>query len=281
MLDFGSESIFLKFSIIPVLYYIYGYLNTGYNFAKDVTLNQLFIKCIPNFIVFFAYFMLTDVFKKTHETELLKNRENLALMQLNTATEQMELLRREEKQSAIYRHDLRHHMNYLNLCITENKLEEATNYIKQIFEEMDNLKVIQYCTNESINLILTLYATKAKNKNIEISIESSATNFSRFQIIDLCSLLSNVLENAVNACEQIDDKSKRYIKFRMYEKNNKLCMYICNSFVTPPVFEHELPISTKKGHGIGVISIVHVVEKYNGIYEFLAENGEFKFQTLL
>lgn len=200
-------------------------------------------------------------------------------MQLNMATEQVSHLRATEKQSAIYRHDLRHHMNYLKACIDANKLAEASAYIEQIFEEIRQTQVEQYCSNESINLILASYASKAKQNNLSVDFDIKDVDFSGFQIIDLCSLLSNALENALEACKQMEKSDNRNIRLRIYEKNGKFCFHISNSYALLPVFQHGIPVASKEGHGMGTLSMIHVVEKYNGIYGFHAEDGKFTFRA--
>ena len=64
-------------------------------------------------------------------------------------------------------------------------------------------------------------------------------------------------------------------------KNEQLCINLANSYEEPPVFENNIPISQRSGHGYGVQSIISVVDKYQGIYGFFAENGEFRFQASL
>ena len=109
----------------------------------------------------------------------------------------------------------------------------------------------------------------------------TASDFSRFQITDLCSLFANALENAIHACEKIPAPGKRYITLKVYEKNNRICIQIANSYLQNPVFENEIPVSHEPNHGIGVKSMISVVEKYHGVYGFFAEDGEFRFQASL
>lgn len=279
MLKYGNSALFWKFSLIPLLFYFYAYSISGYDFTRFNSMNNFLMKRVPELIVFTSYFLFIDIFKRTYETEVLKSHERLMLMELSTAAEQLELLRSAQTQSAIYRHDLRHHMHYINTCIDTRKLSEASAYIAQIFEETDHIQVERYCCNESINLILAYYAAKAKEQNVTVNFEISTVDFTRFQIIDLCSLFSNALENALKACEQLDEQDKRYIKLRIYEKNKKLCLHISNSYVSPPVLEYGIPVTAEKEHGIGTISMIHVVEKYNGVYRFYAENENFIFQA--
>ena len=278
MLTYAENSMFFLFTAVPLLYYIYTYALTQYQLADRVVNKQFFIQQIPVLIVLIAYMLLIQIFKIVSEKAEMKNAQNLAAAQLNAAKEQIEQLRTADKQTAIYRHDLRHHMNYLNACISENRLQEAAIYIRQTCENIDNTKVVQYLENESVNLILSSYAGKAKEQDVAISIHVTAVDFSRFQITDLCSLLANALENAIKAAAQSDDTTLRYVALRLYEKSNRLCLELRNGYSDEPVLENNIPVSQETGHGIGVKSIIQVIDKYNGVYGFSAKNGMFCFQ---
>ena len=106
-----------------------------------------------------------------------------------------------------------------------------------------------------------------------------AYDFSKFQITNLCSLFANAFENAIHACVQLPQPDDRYISLKLYEKNGKLCINMSNSYHTAPVFKNDVPVTSANGHGIGIQSMISVIEKYHGIYGFFAENGEFRFQA--
>lgn len=279
ILAYAENSVFVGFTAIPMLYYIYVFSLTKYQFADRVANTQFFIEQIPLFIVLISYILLTQIFKLVSEKAEFKNAQNLVNAQLNAASEQIERLRISEQQSAIYRHDLRHHMRYLNTCIAESRLQEAEEYIQQTCTDVDAASLKRYSDNEAINLILSYYVGKANEKEIAIELHVTATDFSRFHSTDLCSLLSNALENAINASSQAEDSSLRYVKLRLFEKSTRLCMELRNGCATETVFEHSIPVSQKNGHGIGVKSILHVVEKYEGIYQFSRKEDAFILQV--
>lgn len=275
-LKFGEPALFWKFILVPVLYYLYCYLYSGYNFMRIQTLNGYFVNRIPELMMLVFYLILPDIFKTICEKTFLEKRRDFMQMQLSSATDQIEQLRKAQQQTEIYRHDLRHHMHYLNSCLVENRTEDASAYIHQIFEKIDHLQVTRYCTNESVNLILTSYADKAAAQGISMDIRVTGVDFSRFQIMDICSLLSNALENALKASAQ--SETKRFVSLHMFEKNTSLCIRQSNSFGQKPVFKNGVPVSFREGHGIGIKSMLYVIGKYQGIYKFSVENEQFLFQ---
>lgn len=75
--------------------------------------------------------------------------------------------------------------------------------------------------------------------------------------------------------------SNRIITVKVFDKNNKLCINITNTYAVEPVFVNNTPVSDKAGHGIGIRSIISVIEKYNGVYDFFTEDGVFYFQACI
>lgn len=279
-LKYESKKTILLFFLLPLAYYILEYTFTVYTDLL-YTGGPVVIDFMDSFIVlfFFILSMLSlDFSNKKNEAE----RENLLLTTAATqAQKEIEQLNISQKQASIYRHDLRHHMTFLQNCIAENKLDQALEYIHQICTDINNSCVIRYCNNEALNLILSSYADQAKDAGIDVRISVTATDFARFQITDLCSLFANALENAIHACQKIPVSEKRYITLKVFEKNDRVCINIANNYVQNPVFENEIPTSHEANHGIGVRSMISVVEKYHGVYGFFTENKEFRFQASL
>lgn len=279
-LKYEDDKILKLFIAVPLIYYVIEYCITVYT-------NLLYeggavIVEFMDAAVVIIYFIFSIIYLKTlYEKKEIEIEQALLVMMANQSKVEMEALRQSQKQAAIYRHDLRHHLNYLSTCISENNSKDALAYIAESFREIDCTNVIKYSDNESINLIISAYVAKSQEKNIYNEIKITATDFDRFAMLDLCSLLSNAFENAIHACEKISNKDNRYIKLRMYTKNNKLCVEIRNSYWVEPIFEQGLPISKEQGHGIGTKSITHVVEKYAGLYQFSVLNGEFIFQSTM
>ena len=274
ILEYADSKLVGWLSILPVLHYVYNYYTTRYHYFTIVTtINQDFWeRGLTLSITLFSYCLIIIFFKIIQEKSSTDAVQEMISQQLHDATQQLEQLRLAEKQAALYRHDMRHHFNYLNTCISQNKLEEATEYIQQI----------PYSSNESLNLVFSSFQKEAAENQIVFTVDAPAKDFTRFALIDLCKLLYNGLENAIKACLWVEDPKKRYIHIELYEKNNKLCCEISNSYTLEPHFnENGIPLSNRNNHGIGVKSMVYVVNKYHGIYKFSAENNEFRFQMCM
>ena len=177
------------------------------------------------------------------------------------------------------RHDLRHHIALLQGLVSKRQIDKIKEYLRAVQSDIDAITPIRFCENETVNLILSSFASKAKQSGIMFTVEAKLPDSLTLSDTELCSLLSNALENAIHACQKITDSSKRYIKLRMYSKNNKLCIDLHNSYQTEPTFHQGLPVSKEQGHGYGTKSVAQIIEKHGGIYQFSVKDGWFIFQA--
>lgn len=284
ILQYADGRLISWLSILPLLYYVFNYYTTKYQYFTIITVinREFWVRGLTLAIVLFSYCLIIIFFKIIREITANNAVQEMISQQLHDATQQLEQLRLAEKQAALYRHDMRHHFNYLNSCISQNKLQEATDYIQQIFDVFDDSKIIPYSSNESLNLVFSSFQKEAAENQITFTVNAPARDFTRFALLDLCKLLYNGLENAIKACQFIESQKDRYIHIELYEKNNKLCCEISNSYSVEPHFnENGIPISNRNNHGIGVKSMVYVVDKYHGVYKFSAKDGKFCFQMCM
>ena len=192
-------------------------------------------------------------------------------------------MRESQNKTRAYRHDLRHHLQYLSACLENGQYTQAQSYIRSISDEIEASRVTVYCENEAANLIFSSFAGRAAAKGIPLSIHAELPHALPLTESDLCVLLSNTLENALNACrrraEQIGESGS--IEVQTYEKSGKLFLQVVNDCVDTVRFEHGIPVSNQPGHGIGVRSICAIAERYGGIYSFAVQNGRFLLRVSL
>ena len=276
-----SPSDQLKFGVIPALYYGFDYLSRVYtNLLQSgnpaATEFMPFVCCMA-YLVFILYYST----KKRMEIQLQQVQKSLNL-QLTQAVREIDALRESQAMTSRYRHDLRHHLQYLAVCLENGQTEQAQNYIFGICEEIKTQNVQRYCENETANLILSAFAGRAKKDGIYINIQGSLPAFITLSDSDLCVLLSNALENAIYACQPIVAAGISCdIDVQVFDRNGKLFLQVTNPCQNTVRFEHGIPVSNQPDHGIGVQSICTIVERYGGIYDFSVQDGRFVLRLSL
>ncbi len=263
---------------VPLFYYLFDYTTAIYT---DVLYSgtEWAVQFMPSTISVFYFVFVILYYAETQKQATLQRERDMLDAQFRLAQTEFSTLRQMQQNAASYRHDMRHHFALLQGLASKEHIEGIKEYLRTAQSDMDAITPTRFCENETVNLILSAFATKAKQAEIMLTLDAKLPDLLPFSDTELCSLLSNALENAIHACEQIPDSNQRIIRLRMYSKNNKLCIDLHNSYQTEPVFWQGLPISEEQGHGFGTKSMVHIVEKHGGVFQFSVKEGWFVFQA--
>ena len=273
----GNKSCLL-FGAMPAFYYVFDYATTVYT---DLLYSgsRAAVQFMPFVTSAFYFLIILLYYAETQKQAMVQREWDMLDTQLRQAQMEFASPRQMQQNAVAYRHDMRHHFALLQGLASKGHTAEIKEYLRTAQSDIDAITPIRFCENETVNLILSTFAAKAKQSRIIFTIDAKLPDSLPFSDTELCSLLSNALENAIHACENIAAINKRYINLRMYSKNNKLCIDIRNSYQTESVFHQGFPVSKEQGHGFGTKSMAHVVEKYGGICQFSVKDGWFIFQA--
>ena len=269
------------FSLVPLSYslIIYSY---GRFDLDEIDIQRIFISTVLLFILAFsAYYMIFRFFRQTREQLTLQSEQNLLINQVAAAQLHFEALEESQEKTVIYRHDMRHHLALISSYLADNNGKAAQKYIAEVVRTIDDAVVEKYCSNYTVNLILYSYITHAKKEDIHVETHIDLPEQNSVSDMDLCVIFGNGIENAINACKDILGDKDRHIKIICKNKNDKIFIQITNSCEGEVEFADDMPVSTRKGHGLGTKSIAAVAQKYGGVYSFSAEDGVFTTNIIL
>ena len=150
-----------QFGLIPAVYYAFDYLTrayTGLLYSGDPVVLEFmpFICCVA-----YLVFLLYNHAEESKRQQLRQIQSNLDL-ELSQAVQEIDALRASQAMTIQYRHDLRHHLQYLSCCIANGQEERAQRYISSICGEIEAQRVRRWCENEAANLILSAFAGRAE-----------------------------------------------------------------------------------------------------------------------
>jgi sensor histidine kinase regulating citrate/malate metabolism len=101
---------------------------------------------------------------------------------------------------------------------------------------------------------------------------------------DIVTILSNLLNNALEACRKCDS-SRRILKLKFVNEDGMIKIGVRNTFNNPILYENGEIKSTKmlqtEDHGVGIKNIIEVIEKYDGSYVIKDDNQEFYFSIII
>lgn len=148
------------------------------------------------------------------------------------------------------------------------------------FVEDMQLTQINYCENKVIDALLHNKITLAKSKHIQVHTQVIAPDHLKIKLLDLISLFSNLLDNAIEASEKSADP---YLRIDCYPNKNYFVLKVVNSKRKEETVHLSNPISTKKdakNHGLGLHIIKNIVEKYDGDMQIYDE-GHFVMTEII
>lgn len=268
----------ILFGIMPVFYYLFDYITTVYT---DIMYQgtRAAVQFLPFVTAAFYFVFVLIYYEELKKQALLEREREILHTQFRLAQTEFNTLKQIQQNAATYRHDMRHHFSLLLGMANEERIHDMKEYLSTAQKDMDGITPLRLCKNETINLILSAYMNKAKESAIEMTSDIKLPDSLPFSDTELCSLLSNALENAISGSKSITTEEERKIRLKAYSKNNKLCIDIRNTYSVEPIFHQYLPITKAEGHGYGTKSMAHIIEKHGGVYQFLVKDGWFIFQA--
>lgn len=172
-------------------------------------------------------------------------------------------------------HDLKHHILTLLGIIDDGNIEVAERYLNELLCEYET-SIFKYISidNSAVNSILNMKISRCHANNIDIKIEI-CSDFLRFSDIDICVLLANLLDNAIEASCKV-----KFPQIMLVVRNEKnyLCILVKNRIDNSVLVENNQLRTTKSDkdrHGLGLYSISQIVEKYNGMKSYYEKDGYF------
>lgn len=200
---------------------------------------------------------------------------------LHMQAAQYRILQKNMEDTRRARHDLRQHFIALQGCIDSGDLQAVSDYV-QSHMQMIPLDTPQfYCENFALNAVLHYYATWAAQEEIQMDITVRMERDTLIPEPELCTLLGNLLENALDACRAL--MQERTIQVQIQQNGPTiLAILVKNTCPEPPQWKGDRLDSTKQnGLGFGTQSVRLIAEHYHGSARFTWENGVFQASVLL
>ena len=177
------------------------------------------------------------------------------------------------------RHDMRHHLNQISRLAEEENLPKLKEYLTSTICKIPDFDM-HLCENQAADSVAGYYYALARRENIPFSLQLDLPARLPVDEVDMCLVLSNLLENAMHAVTKLPVE-KRIVHLSIFEKGNHLLILQKNPASETPVFSNGIPVTTAKNHGIGVQSVIYYVEKEHGQYQFYMEGEDFVVRIIL
>ncbi|MGO2082237.1 GHKL domain-containing protein [Vagococcus sp.] len=287
-------AIFCYLLLFTIYYFFSNRLTINAHFIQQIQHRDVFISCLTALMIFFVSnvgFILSNtdfpigdsltiytfralinlaglliiLMQENFRSEMMLKEELNAIQHMfQSQYEQYENYR--EGNELIHRkfHDLKHQIEMIQL---ETNQEKQKNYIENLKEDLRLFQSPIKTGNAIMDTILTRKNMFCIQNDITLTCFTNGKLLDPIETMDLCSLLGNSLDNAIESILKTPEKEKRLIQLKTVEKGNFIIYQVKNYTENQPEMIDGLPQSTKENtdyHGYGLKSIAYFAEKYNG-----------------
>lgn len=263
--------------ILPILYWGVEGVTSKALFNAFFVSNEECLLSTGIAIVLFLFLEL--VLEKVKKSKSEQEREFLE-QEVRMYEKQFDVIRQSQKNIHSLKHDIKHHVKMLSDLVSSDDKNAALTYLSDMVSFMDNKEEYVSSGNERIDSILNYMISKAMSAKVNTSWKIQIPEHLDISTFDINVILSNLLENALNALAKVSDPSLHIL---MKYDRGVLCIDIQNNCI-----EHELTASRSNlllepisEHGYGLKNVRRIVEKYHGSLVTDNTNGIFSASVLL
>lgn len=180
-----------------------------------------------------------------------------------------------------WRHDYHNHLQVMKAQIVAGQVEEMKQYLDDLEQSLDRVDTYVKSGNLMADAILNSKLTLAEQKKIRVNCKAILPEALSVEDVDLCVLLGNLLDNALEACDRIPEE-RRFLRVYMVVNRSQLYISIQNSAREDLNFDERNYISRKRGnHGLGMKRVKALADKYEGYLTLANEPGIFAAELTL
>jgi len=247
----------------------------------DMSLTLLTCLTIFTLIMSWMYAMrLGDLYD---DFAISSSRLEMANNQIEMQKEYYEALSGQMNEIREMKHDVRHFVGAASRLAEEGRLEDLRSFLNEYCEktEMDQLPV--FCENVIANSIIGYYYLRAKESEIPFESRSRIDHRAAMRDSELCILLGNALENAIDACQKMEINETRRISMEVGSKNGHFLLKFRNTYRNKLNIRDGHCVSSKEGksHGLGIKNMQKVVESYGGFIKIEYDEKEFTLMAAI
>ncbi len=272
-----SKSIILLYSILPIITLMIGIMLIG-GLGTNITSRYSTYGVIAEILLVIANISVFYIFENYVNKANLEHKLELETEQHNIETKYLEEKIEKQILSAKEMHDLKNQLFAIKDLMHSDQ-NDGINKINEICEIVEGMQNIVYTTNTSLDSLINSKKTKINLYNIEFLCDCFIASFNNIDNIDLCIIVGNLLDNAVEASLKIETNRKIILNFR--QVNNFLNIIIKNRYNKEDNQNLETTKNNKLNHGFGLNNIKSIIKKYDGNLQIIKDEDYFITSVLI
>lgn len=229
-----------------------------------------------NIVVFYLINDIVEREMQMHENRIFQIQAKNQLEMYKSISENFDNQKRKT-------HEFKNQIACIESLLGKKQYRKLEEYVKQIYGCLSKELDIINTNNVIVNAILNTKYQEADAKRIVFVFRVNDLSELKMKDDDVVTILSNLLNNAIEACETCEDK--RVIKLKFVKEDDLIIIAVRNTFKYSVIYENGEIKSTKaknmEEHGIGIKNILKIIEKYGGSYVIEDRNKEFYFSIII
>ena len=286
---FGKKSMemmldteWLRFLFFPIytIAAIYAMLTVfGYVQTVDQA-NLLFVVAFGmigmNIVVFYLINDVVEREAQMHENKVFQIQAKNQLEMYRSISENFDSQKRKT-------HEYKNQISCIESLLDKKQYSKLEEYVKKIYGSLNNEPDAIDTNNVIVNAILNTKYQEAEAKGIVFVFRVNDLSDLKLKDEDVVTILANLLNNAIEACETCEDK--KVIKFKFVKEDDMIVIAVKNTFNYDVIYENGEIKSTKTSsvdeHGVGIKNVLKIIEKYDGSYVIEDKDKEFFFSIII
>lgn len=277
---------YMTFFLLPISQFAMVFLMVFYTSKNSVSEEQFYSQTLYDrgfsisFLVVLVISLFADGFFIQAFEKMatdIKERERLQSLELESRMTYDYIKNMESDVSEMrrYRHDFINLLTTVQLAIesdSEKGKEDALSMVRQMTQEIHDLSGGRYCGNNLVNCILTHERNRMETEGIACDFRAELGEELLVSELDLCRLLTNLLDNAAESCCRVEDENERRVYSNMRVEDDFLYITVRNTCPSGE-FSEETRKTDKENHGLGIGIMREIVGRYNGDLIISAEDN--------
>lgn len=262
---------------IPVITIIIEVMMTATNGTSKAFVSVSIVLLFSvNVLVFFLYDALSAAYERVMKSTIIEQEREYYHNQCLLMQEAAEKVR-------AFQHDMSNHFSVIDNLLQNGNDDKVSEYVHNLISRENSIPVAYSKTgNIAIDSIINYKLSKATLYDITVSVDIIVPTEISVEIMDLSTILANLLDNALQALEKV--KENKQLSVNIKYRKGVLLICISNTYNGIVKFENGEIITTKekpREHGYGLRNVEAVAQKYDGVCNFTHDNTIFKADVLL
>ncbi len=268
--------------LIPLIFHVirFSFLESWTYTPQDLAgaLDNLLMTALLSLGNVLVYIMVRQLILEHEAVTLLREKEHMLIMQ----QAQFDHLQERIEEARRARHDLRHHLHLVSAYLADGKLEELKEYLSRYTQTINDNERIVYCGHYAANALLNYFSWQARQSGVGFESSVQLDQDVGISSEALTVVLGNLLENALHSCQEQRDVPTE-ILVRGHRDDTAVFFQVVNTCTRPatPDPDGRLRSTKSGGQGIGLTSVEHIAQTYDGMIKVEQSQDRFTVSIML